>query len=271
MNNPNPFVPKGSLLEQQSQSRSRLKLAVFCVLAVCVTSLTAMLIQGCKREKPTEENQSTDMLTNSAPLDATNPPMTDLSNSPAMLPPATTNSSAALPPVLPPVTQPTPVAPEVTGAEYTVAKGDSLAKIAKKNGVTLKALQAANPTVVPTKLKVGQKLVIPAGGKAAAESAAPAGAAATGASFTTYTVKSGDSLHKIAKAHGTTVKAIEAANGMTTTAIKVGKKLKIPVKTAAAPVAPVAPAPAVEAAPAPVLPPTPAPAPEAAPAPAPAQ
>ena len=56
MNNPNPFVPKGSLLEQQSQRRSRLKLAVFCVLAVSVTGLVAMLIQGCKREKPSDES-----------------------------------------------------------------------------------------------------------------------------------------------------------------------------------------------------------------------
>ena len=58
MNNPNPFVPKGSLLEQQSQRRSRLKLAVFCVLAVTVTGLVAMLIQGCKREKPSDESES---------------------------------------------------------------------------------------------------------------------------------------------------------------------------------------------------------------------
>jgi len=270
MNNPNPFVPKGSLLEQESQRRSRLKLAVFCVLAVSVTGLTAMLIQGCKREKP-DETPTTDMMTNTVPLDATNPPMSEVSNSPAMLPSVTTNVPVALPPVLPPVTA---TAPEVAGAEYTVAKGDSLAKIAKKNGVTLKALQLANPTVVPTKLKIGQKLVIPAGGKAAAESATPAGVSAGAEATTTtiYTVKSGDSLRKIAKRHGTTVKAIEAANGMTTTAIKVGKKLKIPSKAVAAPTAPtapVAPVPAVDNTPAPVLPPTPAPAP--APSPAPAQ
>ena len=262
MNNPNPFVPKGSLLEQQSQRRSRLKLAVFCVLAVSVTGLTAMLIQGCKREKPAEDNQPTDAMTNAAPLDATNPPMNEISNSPAMLPPATSNAPAVLPPVLPPVT------PEVAGAEYIVVKGDSLAKIAKKNGVSTAALQSANPAVVPTKLKPGQKLVIPAGGKAAAGSAATAGVATTGVSTTTYTVKSGDSLRKIAKAHGTTVKAIQTANGLTTTSIKVGRKLKIPSKAVAAPVAPVAPAPAVETAPAPVLPPAAAPAPETAPAPA---
>ena len=82
MNNPNPFVPKGSLLEQQSQRRSRLKLAVFCVLAVSVTGLVAMLIQGCKREKPTDElnmpvvdtNPPPMMMTTNLPVADTNPP-----------------------------------------------------------------------------------------------------------------------------------------------------------------------------------------------------
>jgi LysM repeat protein len=70
-----------------------------------------------------------------------------------------------------------------------------------------------------------------------------------------YTVKSGDTLTKIAKAHGTTVKAIKAASNLTTDHIKVGQKLTIPAKAEAA-----APAPA----PAPVTatpPPGPAPAP----------
>ena len=62
----------------------------------------------------------------------------------------------------------------------------------------------------------------------------------------TYVVKSGDTLTKIAKAHGTTVKAIEAASDLSTTKIKVGQKLKIPAKAEAA-----APAPAPVAAPAP--------------------
>jgi LysM repeat protein len=68
----------------------------------------------------------------------------------------------------------------------------------------------------------------------------------------TYTVKSGDSLTKIAKAHGTTVKAIKAENNLNTDHIKVGQKLKIPAKAeAAAPApAPVAPAPAPATAPA---------------------
>ncbi len=56
---------------------------------------------------------------------------------------------------------PPPVAPEAAGSEYVVIKGDSLWKIAKKNGVTVKAIEAANPNIDPAKLKVGQKLSIP--------------------------------------------------------------------------------------------------------------
>jgi len=252
MNNPNPFVPKGSLLEQQSARRSRLKLAVFCVLAVSVTGLVAMLIQGCKREKPADELNPPAVDTNAVAMD-TNTLPNSVSNPPVVVPPVATN----LPVVVPPVE---PVA-QVGGAEYVVVKGDSLAKIAKKNGVTLKALQAANPGVVPTKLKVGQKLVLPAGGKTSADAAASAVAAAGDTAGATYTVKSGDTLTKIAKKNGTTAKAIQAANGLSTTKIKVGQKLKIPSKAEAAVAAPAAPAPVVDTTPAPALPPVSAPAP----------
>ena len=45
---------------------------------------------------------------------------------------------------------------------------------------------------------------------------------------TLYVVKSGDSLTRIAKVHGTTVKALKAANGLENDRIVVGAKLKIP-------------------------------------------
>ena len=50
----------------------------------------------------------------------------------------------------------------------------------------------------------------------------------TGRSLTFYEVKSGDTLSRIAKEHGTTVKAIEAANGLNGDRIVVGTKLTIP-------------------------------------------
>lgn len=45
---------------------------------------------------------------------------------------------------------------------------------------------------------------------------------------TIYVVKTGDNLTRIAKTHGTTVKAIEAANGLASDHISVGMKLKLP-------------------------------------------
>jgi LysM repeat protein len=162
-------------------------------------------------------------------MDTNLPPM-EASNPPVVVPPVATNTVVA-----PPVAPVEPLAPAV-GSDYVVAKGDSLAKIAKKNGVGLKALEAANPGVVPTKLKIGQKITIPAGGKTADVGTTMGATADSGA---TYSVKSGDTLSKIAKSHGTTVKQLEAANNLTTTKIKVGEKLKIPAKAETAAPAPV--------------------------------
>jgi LysM repeat protein len=48
-----------------------------------------------------------------------------------------------------------------TNKTYKVVKGDTLTKIAKKFGITVAVLQAANPKVKPNALKIGQVLVIP--------------------------------------------------------------------------------------------------------------
>lgn len=254
MNNPNPFVPKGSLLELQSRRRSRLKLAVFCVLAVSVTGLTAMLIQGCKRTVPdTEVPPPID--TNAAPMLDTNvAPMNEVSNPPVEIPPLQTNLPVMTPPVAP-VESLAPVAPAAAAtSEYTVIKGDTLARIAKNHGVSLSALEAANPSVVPTRLQIGQKLAIPAPSSTAGST--DLAAAPGSSSETIYTVKAGDTLSKIARIYGTTYKAIQKANGLSTTRIRVGQKLKIPSKAAPAPAVPApAPAPMTETAPAPALPP----------------
>lgn len=49
----------------------------------------------------------------------------------------------------------------VVSGEYVVASGDTLSGIARKVGVTLSALQAANPGVDSTRLQIGQKLKVP--------------------------------------------------------------------------------------------------------------
>jgi LysM repeat protein len=223
MNNPNPFVPQGSLLEQNKR-RSRMKLGVLCVLAVSITGLTAMLIQGCKRETESAENTPT-IDTNTPEID-TNAPMMEASNPPVEAP---VETNAPPPPV------------EAATTEYVVVKGDSFSKIAKKFGVSVRAVEDANPNIAPTKLQVGQKLTIPA---ATENSSAMAPTTSTGGEET-YVVKSGDTLTRIARHYGVTVKAIESENNLSTTQIKVGQKLKIPAS--AAPPAPVTTPPAVSA------------------------
>jgi LysM repeat protein len=242
MNNQNPFVPQGSLLELQGKRRSRMKLAVFCVLAVCVTGLMAMLIQGCKRETESAATDTTTATTDTnLPVIDTNPPPTEVSNPPVTVPPA--------------VVAPTPE-PEVASSEYVVVAHDTFAKIAKAHGVSVKALEAANPNVQPTKLKIGKKLVLPSATVGAAAPSPSAVSTGMGGDAQVYTVKSGDTLGHLAKTFGTTVKTIQAENNLTTTSIKVGQKLKIPAKAEAA--APV-PAPADTATAPPVPPVTAAP------------
>jgi LysM repeat protein len=239
MTNPNPFVPKGSLLEQQSARRSRLKLAVFCVVAVSSVGLVAMLIQGCKREQP-NDNGSTDTSTNSiASTDTNATPVVDTNT--MVLPPSTNVAPAYVPPPVTPVV-------DTSMTVYEIAQGDTLGKIAKAHHISVKELEAANPGVDPKRLKVKQKINIPAP-SAMTPTSAPTTDVAAG---DTYSVKSGDTLSKIAKANGTTVKALEAANpGIDPNHLKVKQKLNLPQKVDATAVAPVAPAPA----PMPVVPP----------------
>ena len=82
---------------------------------------------------------------------------------PSPSPTPTPSPTVELLPTVEPSSEPSPtVAPSATTV-YVVKKGDTLIAIAKRFKITLKALQAANPQVTdPTKLQIGQKLVIPA-------------------------------------------------------------------------------------------------------------
>ena len=216
----NPLIPQGSLLEQKNKSRARVKIAVFLVLTIHGIGLLALLMQGCKKEP--------DLST-----------QTDLTNNPAATyveptnaAPVVTNDIVANANSLPATTPP----PAITGAtEYVIAKGDSFSSIAKKFHISVKALMDANPGVEPTKLKIGQKISIPAAVVSAATgtTSGSSGATSTGpGGEQMYTVKSGDSLTKIATEFGTTIKALRSLNNLKTDKIVVGQKLKIPPKVA---------------------------------------
>ncbi len=232
MNNQTPTESPESPLTQKNQGRARVKLAIFFVLAIHFVGLMGLLMLGCQKEKEpvpqiseqTNQPPAFEPYTNTTALD-TNVPQATIDTNP--------------PPVITQVdTNPPPAQLPLTGAtEYTIVKGDTFSSIAKKQGVTVRALTEANPNVNSSKLKIGQKIQIPASTKSAGATevpkangtAAPAAGTANG-DGTTYTVKSGDTLTKIASHYGVTVKAIKDANGLKTEKIKVSQKLKIPAK-----------------------------------------
>ncbi len=165
----------------------------------------------------------------------------------------------------------TPAAVEAVAPDtYIVTKGDNLWSIAKKHGVTVKQLAAANKISTDTVLKLGQKLALPAKSSATAAAvtapaplSAPAAPVAPKTESITHVVKAGETLGAIAKKYQVKVGEIATANNIADpTKLRVGQSLKIPgwkapaSKPAAAP-APAAPVPAP--APDPVAPAAPAP------------
>lgn len=110
-----------------------------------------------------------------------------------------------------------------TGSDtvYTVKSGDTLSGIAAKYGTTYQALASYNGISNPNRISVGQKIKIP--GKSSGTTAA--------ASSTTYTVKKGDTLYGIALnqlGSGSRYPEIVKLNGLTSTTIYPGQKLKLP-------------------------------------------
>lgn len=148
--------------------------------------------------------------------------------------------------------------PTVAKKKYHVVRsGESLTKIANRYGISVTELKQMNK-LKSNYVKVGQKLVVgytypadskPAndGAKAAADSTKttttptpatpnpsstqPAKPATPAPAYTTYTVKKGDTLGKIASRYGLTVKRLADYNHIhNINSISVGQKIKIPKK-----------------------------------------
>jgi LysM repeat protein len=225
MNSPSPLIPQGTNLEQQNRARKSLRMKIYCALGVNVAVLLVLLMQGCKREQPQPQPETQPIYTD------TNPPPGVVTDTNV----ATTTMVDTNPVPVQPIADPTAIATSAGAPqEYTIQKGDTYSTIAPKFGVSPKALQTANPGVDPAKLQIGKKIIIPAPGSAAPV-AGSAPVVDTASGETTYTVKSGDTLGKLATEFHTTVKAIQSANGLADTRIKVGQKLKIPAKAPSTP------------------------------------
>lgn len=99
-----------------------------------------------------------------------------------------------------------------TASTYVVKAGDNFEKIARKVGMTSKALAKSNGMKTSSIIHPGQKLKVP--GKAAPATPAVAAAAPVAplTSGKTHKVRAGETFSSISKKHGMSTQAIVAAN-----------------------------------------------------------
>ncbi len=105
---------------------------------------------------------------------------------------------------------------------YRVKEGDTLEKIAKKEGIDLKSLKSANKGIDDKRLKVGQSLCIPVRSSKKETNR-----------YALYEVKKGDTLQKIAEGFGVDVESLKEINNLKGDKLTEGQKLKIPAKVSA--------------------------------------
>lgn len=169
---------------------------------------------------------------------------TTLTSAPApQLPSKTLPTPEPPKPQAPPAESGTSVAdstPMVEPERYHIQEGDTISDIAKKLGVPRTELMEANNLREGQQIYIGDPLLVPrpapmpekqetliADNNSSAPTA-PDPAPSKPTTSSTYTVKMGDTLSKIAREHGISVKDLKAANGMTSDLITGGQKLKIP-------------------------------------------
>ncbi len=104
--------------------------------------------------------------------------------------------------------------PPAQSSTYTVRRGDNLAGIASKHGVTVASLRSWNGLKTSV-IHPGQKLAV------SAEAAKSSG------ETTTYRVRRGDSLSRIATKFGVSVSQLKRWNNLTSSKIVVGQRLTI--------------------------------------------
>ncbi len=111
------------------------------------------------------------------------------------------------------------------GGVYIVQRNDTLWDIARGFSTSVESLCETNGLSKHDVIKPGQRLIIPDG---SSRSVARADNQRNRSGGSTYTVRSGDTLYDIARAHNVSVNEIKRANGLASSRIHPGTHLRIP-------------------------------------------
>lgn len=111
---------------------------------------------------------------------------------------------------------------------YAVRPGDTLSGIAMRNGLSVGRLARANRISVHSVLRIGQRLDIPGGKVTARRNVKASRSTAAGRYRAVYTVRSGDTLSAIATKYGVSQVSLLKANGLRSTGVRIGQRLRVP-------------------------------------------
>ena len=106
---------------------------------------------------------------------------------------------------------------------HRVRRGQTLSTIARRYGTSVNAIVRANNLRSRHRIRAGQRLKIPTRGAPVPPAIASGGQATS----TTYRVRRGDNLWKLASRYGTTVERIKRDNGLTSDRLAIGQRLQI--------------------------------------------
>ncbi len=111
---------------------------------------------------------------------------------------------------------------------YRVRRGDTLSRIARRYSTNAKSIAAASGIGMHSTLSIGQRLKVVPGVRSSSQAARIAQGRSARSASTTYVVRRGDSLWKIAQRSSTTVSRLCSLNGISSKAIlQPGMKLQI--------------------------------------------
>ncbi|MEH7355399.1 LysM peptidoglycan-binding domain-containing protein [Neobacillus drentensis] len=139
--------------------------------------------------------------------------------------------------VTPPQPAPAPLPPTPAPSdtsEYTVKSGDSLSKIGVQYGMTVQQLKTLN-NLLSDLIFVGQKLKVTGSQTQTPPPVVTPPPAVLPPAASTYVIKSGDTLGKIARQYNMTVQNLKSLNGLTSDMIYVGQTLKVTGQATTAP------------------------------------
>lgn len=109
--------------------------------------------------------------------------------------------------------------------EYVIGRGETLTHVARRFGVSVSSLQAANGGLNPRRIQAGQRIRVPVDGDVEVAAAA---ATASQPSWRVHRVRSGDTLWEIARRYDVSVSQLRSWNSMgARSRIRPGQEIRV--------------------------------------------